>query len=135
MASIQEDIQWLGFDWADHKYHASEYFPQLYAWAQGLIRSGKAYVCEQNEEEMRATRGTVTEPGTSSPWRDRDPAESLDLFERMKAGEFEEGRYTLRAKIDMANDNMKMRDPVIWRILRVDHHLSLIHISEPTRPY
>ena len=131
VASIQEDIQWLGFEWGAHKYHASEYFPQLYAWAQGLIEQGNAYVCEQNEEEMRATRGTVTEAGTPSPSRDRDPAESLDLFERMKAGEFEEGRYTLRAKIDMANDNMKMRDPVIWRILRVAHH----HIGEGWNVY
>jgi glutaminyl-tRNA synthetase len=131
VASIQEDIRWLGFDWGEHLYHASEYFPQLYAWALGLIEQGKAYVCEQNEEEMRATRGTVTEPGTASPWRDRDPSESLALFERMKAGDFEEGSYTLRAKIDMANDNMKMRDPVIWRILRVTHH----HIGEGWNVY
>ncbi|MFT4627970.1 MAG: glutaminyl-tRNA synthetase [Myxococcota bacterium] len=122
MQAIQDDIRWLGFDWGDHLYYASEYFPQLWAWALELIDKGLAYVCAQSEEEMRASRGTVTAAGTDSPWRDRPAAESRALFERMRAGDFEEGSLTLRAKMDMAHANMKMRDPVIWRILRVEHH-------------
>ena len=131
VASIQEDIRWLGFDWGENRFHASEYFPQLYLWAQELIEKGLAFVCEQDEEAMRAARGTVTEPGTRSPWSARPAAESLRLLARMKDGEFEEGRYTLRAKIDMSSPNMKLRDPVIWRILRIAHH----HIGEGWNVY
>ncbi|MFT4627055.1 MAG: glutaminyl-tRNA synthetase, partial [Myxococcota bacterium] len=131
VASIQHDIRWLGFDWGEHLYFASEYFPQLWDWALELIDKGLAYVCEQTEVEMRAARGTVTEPGTNSPWRDRPAAESRDLFERMRAGEFAEGTRTLRAKMDMNHANMKLRDPVIWRILRVAHH----HIGEGWNVY
>ncbi len=120
--SIKRDIHWLGFDWDDREYHASDYFDQLYEWAQHLVREGKAYVDEQSLDEVRATRGTVKEPGTPSPWRDRPPEESLDLLERMKRGEFEEGRYVLRAKIDMAAKNMQMRDPLMYRIRHATHH-------------
>jgi glutaminyl-tRNA synthetase len=120
--SIKEDIRWLGFDWEDREYYASDYFDTLYAWAQHLIKEGKAYICSLDEEQIRQWRGTVTEPGRESPDRDRPAAESLDLLGRMKNGEFPEGMYTLRARIDMAHSNMKMRDPLIYRIKRQPHH-------------
>ncbi len=120
--SIKEDMRWLGADWEDREFYASDYFDQLYAWAQHLIRAGKAYVCSLNEQEIRSYRGTVTEPGRPSPDRDRPADESLDLLERMKSGEFPEGKYTLRAKIDMAHPNMKMRDPLLYRIRHIAHH-------------
>jgi glutaminyl-tRNA synthetase len=120
--SIKADIRWLGFDWEDREYYASDYFDQLYEWAQYLIHEGKAYVCGLDEEKIRVWRGTVKEPGKPSPDRDRSPEESLDLLERMKNGEFPEGAYTLRAKIDMAHPNMKMRDPLLYRIKRQSHH-------------
>ncbi|MBP1757336.1 MAG: glnS [Firmicutes bacterium] len=120
--AIQHDIRWLGYDWADRFYFASDYFPKMYELACDLIRKGLAYVCEQTPEQMREGRGTLTTPGTPSPWRDRSPAESLDLFERMKAGEFADGSMILRAKIDMASGNMNMRDPALYRILRAHHH-------------
>ena len=119
--SIKEDIQWLGFKW-DGEYYASDYFPQLYDWAVELIKKGKAYVDDQSQEEIRITRGTVTSPGQNSPWRDRTIEENLDLFARMKAGEFGDGEKVLRAKIDMAHSNMLMRDPVMYRILHSGHH-------------
>ena len=122
VASIQKDVHWLGFDWQDRLYYASNYFPQLYAWAVKLIEQGHAYVCELNSEEMRAYRGTLTEPGKNSPYRDRPVKESLDLFARMKAGEFPDGNRTLRAKIDMAHPNLTLRDPVMYRILHASHH-------------
>jgi glutaminyl-tRNA synthetase len=120
--SIKEDVKWLGFDWEDRLYHSSDYFEQLYGFAQQLIRDGKAYVCSLNLEQIRATRGTVKEPGENSPDRERPIEESLDLFERMRHGEFEDGAYTLRAKIDMAHPNMKMRDPLMYRIRHAEHH-------------
>jgi glutaminyl-tRNA synthetase len=120
--AIAEDVRWLGFDWGEHRYHASDYAQQLYDWAVTLVRKGKAYVCELSEEELRATRGTVTEPGTPSPWRERPVEESLDLLERMRRGEFADGTKTLRAKIDMAAANMKMRDPLMYRIRREAEH-------------
>ena len=119
--AIQEDVKWLGFDWDDRLFHASDYFQQLYEWAVQLINEGKAYVCELSFEEMRKHRGTLTEPGKNSPYRERERSESLDLFERMKAGEFEEGSKTLRVKIDMHSPNLNMRDPVIYRILHQEH--------------
>ncbi len=120
--SIKTDVRWLGADWEDREFHASDYFDQLYAWAQHLIREGKAYICSLDEEKIRQYRGTVTEAGRPSPDRDRPAPESLDLLERMRVGEFPEGTYTLRAKIDMAHPNMKMRDPLLYRIRRVPHH-------------
>ncbi len=120
--AIQRDVRWLGFDWGDRLYHASDYFQQMYEYAVELIRKGKAYVDSQSEEEIRATRGTVTTPGIPSPYRDRSVQENLDLFERMKNGEFEDGAHVLRAKIDMAAPNMKMRDPLIYRIRHTTHH-------------
>ncbi|MBU2500138.1 glutamine--tRNA ligase/YqeY domain fusion protein, partial [bacterium] len=120
--SIKADVRWLGADWEDREFYASDYFDQLYAWAQHLIRTGKAYVCSLNDEQIREFRGTVTEPGRPSPDRDRPAEESLRLFEGMKNGEFDEGRYTLRAKIDMAHPNMKMRDPLLYRIRKAHHH-------------
>ncbi len=120
--SIQEDIKWLGFDWGDKIYFASDYFDQMYEYAEQLIKKGKAYVCELSAEECRLTRGTLTEPGKNSPYRDRSVEENLDLFRRMKAGEFEDGSMTLRAKIDMASPNMNMRDPVMYRIQHKSHH-------------
>ena len=120
--SIKEDLRWLGADWEDREFYASDYFDTLYEWAQHLIREGKAYVCSLGEAEIRQYRGTVTEAGIDSPDRNRPIEESLDLLERMKAGEFDEGAYTLRAKIDMAHANMKMRDPLIYRIRKVPHH-------------
>ncbi len=119
--SIQQDIQWLGFEWAGVHY-ASDYFDQLYEWAVLLIKKGLAYVDDQTQEEIRLGRGTVTEPGKNSPYRDRTVEENLDLFERMKAGEFEDGSRVLRAKIDMAHPNMQLRDPIMYRILHADHH-------------
>ncbi|MEE0775668.1 MAG: glutamine--tRNA ligase/YqeY domain fusion protein [Bacillota bacterium] len=119
--SIEEDIRWLGFDW-DNMYFASDYFPQLYALAEKLIEKGLAYVCDLNAEEMREHRGTLTEPGKESPYRNRSVEENLDLFRRMKAGEFPDGSHTLRAKIDMASPNLNMRDPVLYRIQHAHHH-------------
>jgi glutaminyl-tRNA synthetase len=120
--SIQEDVRWLGFDWDDRLFYASDYFDQLYDYAVQLIKKGSAYVDDLSTEETRAYRGTLTEPGKDSPYRDRSVEENLDLFERMKAGEFPEGSRTLRAKIDMASPNITMRDPVLYRILKVPHH-------------
>lgn len=120
--SIQEDVKWLGFDWGDRMFYASDYFPQLYEYAEQLILMGKAYVCDLSAQEIREYRGTLTEPGRNSPYRDRSVAENLDLFRRMKAGEFPDGSRTLRAKIDMASPNITMRDPVLYRILRATHH-------------
>ena len=119
--AIERDVRWLGFDWGAHLYHASDYFEQLYEWAEHLIRAGKAYVDDQTQEEMRATRGTLTEPGRNSPWRDRGVEENLDLFRRMRAGEFPNGARVLRAKIDMASGNINLRDPVLYRILHASH--------------
>jgi glutaminyl-tRNA synthetase len=119
--AIQEDVRWLGFDWGPHLYHASDYFAQLYAWAEQLIEQGLAYVDDQSPEEMRAARGTLTEAGRDSPWRGRSPAENLDLFRRMRAGEFPDGARVLRAKIDMASGNINLRDPVLYRILHAAH--------------
>jgi glutaminyl-tRNA synthetase len=120
--SIMDNVRWLGFDWEDRLFYASDYFGQLYEWAVQLIKAGKAYVCDLTAEEVRALRGTLTEPGKESPYRNRSVAESLDLFERMRAGEFPDGARTLRAKIDMASANLNMRDPVMYRILRAEHH-------------
>ena len=120
--SIQEDVKWLGFDWGDRMFYASDYFPQLYEYAEKLIQMGKAYVCDLNAQQIREYRGTLTEPGRNSPFRERTAAESLDLFRRMRAGEFPDGTRTLRAKIDMASPNITMRDPVLYRILRATHH-------------
>jgi len=120
--SIKEDIRWLGFDWEDREYYASDYFGQLYEFAEELIKKGLAYVDDQTSEEMASQKGTPTEPGTHSPYRDRSVDENRDLFQRMNAGEFPEGSRVLRAKIDMASSNMHMRDPVIYRILYHPHH-------------
>ena len=114
--SIEEDVRWLGFDWADRMFYASDYFERLYGFAEDLVRAGKAYVCDLSADEVRAYRGTLTEAGRNSPYRDRSPEESLDLFRRMRAGEFADGSRTLRAKIDMASPNMNMRDPALYRI-------------------
>ncbi len=119
--SIKRDIRWLGFDWAVERY-ASDYFDQLYQWAVELIRKGLAYVDDQSQEEIRLTRGTVSEPGKESPWRNRTVEENLDLFERMRSGEFADGQKVLRAKIDMAHPNMLFRDPIMYRILHAEHH-------------
>ncbi|NLB44126.1 MAG: glutamine--tRNA ligase/YqeY domain fusion protein [Clostridiaceae bacterium] len=120
--SIREDIHWLGYDWADRFYYASDYFPQMYELACQLIRKGLAYVCALTAEQMRETRGTLTAPATPSPWRDRPAEESLGLFARMRAGEFPDGALTLRARIDLSSGNFNMRDPVLYRILRARHH-------------
>ncbi|MEE3369207.1 MAG: glutamine--tRNA ligase/YqeY domain fusion protein [Planctomycetota bacterium] len=120
--SIKEDIRWLGFDWQDREYFASDYFEQLYQWACQLITENLAYVCELTPDEMRSHRGTLTEPGIASPYRDRPAAENQDLFARMRTGEFPTGSRTLRAKIDMANPNLNLRDPVMYRILHTEHH-------------
>lgn len=120
--SIKEDIHWLGFDWQDRFYYASEYFEKMYELAQDLIRQGLAYVCDLSPEEMRQMRGTLTEPGQPSPYRERGVEENLQLFEQMRAGAFPDGSKTLRAKIDMASGNINMRDPVIYRIARLPHH-------------
>jgi glutaminyl-tRNA synthetase len=119
--AIERDVRWLGFDWGQHLYHASGYFEQLYEWAEVLIRDGKAYVDDQSQEEIRATRGTLTGPGRNSPFRDRSADENLDLFRRMRAGEFPNGARVLRAKIDMASGNINFRDPVLYRILHATH--------------
>ncbi len=119
--SIQEDVRWLGFDWGEHLYYASDNFEQLCAWAEHLITEGKAYVDDLSAEEMREYRGTLTEPGKPSPFRDRTAEENLDLFRRMSSGEFEDGARVLRAKIDMASGNINLRDPVLYRILNADH--------------
>jgi glutaminyl-tRNA synthetase len=119
--SIQEDVRWLGFQW-ENLYYASDYFQQLYDWAVQLIKAGKAYVCDLSAEEVRKYRGTLTEPGKESPYRNRTVEENLDLFSRMKAGEFPDGARTLRAKIDMASPNLNLRDPVMYRIVHADHH-------------
>ena len=120
--SIKEDVRWLGFDWGDRLFYASDYFEQLYQYAVQLIKKGKAYVCSLSTEEIRQYRGTLTEPGKESPYRTRSAEENLDLFERMRAGEFEDGTHVLRAKIDMASPNVIMRDPTLYRIRRVPHH-------------
>ncbi len=120
--SIQQDIRWLGFDWEDRLYYASDYFEQLYEYAVRLIRKGKAYVCDLSADEIRRYRGTLTEPGKESPYRNRTLAENLELFARMRAGEFPEGSRTLRAKIDMAAGNINLRDPVMYRIIHAPHH-------------
>lgn len=120
--AIMADVKWLGFDWGTHLYYASDYFEKLYGMAEQLIGKGLAFVCDLNAAEMRAHRGTLTEPGRNSPYRDRGIAENLDFFRRMRAGEFKDGERTLRAKIDMAHPNVNMRDPVIYRILHAEHH-------------
>ncbi|MCX8026838.1 MAG: glutamine--tRNA ligase/YqeY domain fusion protein [Thermodesulfovibrionales bacterium] len=120
--SIIEDVRWLGFDWEDRLYYASDYFEQLYQWAEELIKKGKAYVCDLTPEEIKEYRGTLTEPGKESPYRNRTVEENLDLFRRMRAGEFPDGSKTLRAKIDMSSGNINMRDPVMYRIKHESHH-------------
>ncbi|HOJ15440.1 MAG TPA: glutamine--tRNA ligase, partial [Deltaproteobacteria bacterium] len=120
--SIIEDVRWLGMDWGDRMFFASDYFEKTYELAEELIKKGLAYVCDLTPEEVRQYRGTLTEPGRESPYRNRSVEENLELFRRMRAGEFEDGSRTLRAKIDMASPNMNMRDPVIYRILRATHH-------------
>ena len=119
--AIERDVRWLGFDWGENLYHASDYFERLYEWAEHLIRAGKAYVDDQTQEEMRLTRGTLTEAGTDSPFRNRSAEENLDLFRRMRAGEFPNAARVLRAKIDMASGNINLRDPVLYRILHAAH--------------
>ena len=119
--AIQRDVRWLGFDWGPHLYYASDYFERLYEWAEHVIRAGKAYVDDQSQEEMRLARGTLTEAGTDSPYRGRSVEDNLDLFRRMRAGEFPNGARVLRAKIDMASGNINLRDPVLYRILHADH--------------
>ena len=120
--SIQADVKWLGFDWEDRLFYASDYFERLYAFAETLIGKGKAFVCDLTADEVRATRGTLTEPGKNSPYRDRRLSENLDLFRRMRAGEFPDGARTLRAKIDMASPNINLRDPALYRIRKTVHH-------------
>ena len=122
--SIKADVRWLGFDWGEHEYYASDYFDTLYEYAVRLINKGKAYVCDLNAEQIREYRGTLTRAGKESPYRNRSVEENLDLFERMRAGEFENGSRVLRAKVDMASPNLNMRDPVMYRILRQSHHRS-----------
>ena len=119
--AIERDVRWLGFDWGKHLYHASDYFERLYEWAEHLIRNGHAYVDDQSQEQIRANRGTLTEPGKNSAFRDRSADENLDLFRRMRAGEFPNGARVLRAKIDMASGNINLRDPVLYRILHASH--------------
>jgi glutaminyl-tRNA synthetase len=120
--SIIDNVHWLGFDWEDRLFYASDYFDQLYEWAVQLIKAGKAYVCDLTGDEVRQHRGSLTEPGKESPYRNRSVEENLDLFERMRAGEFPDGARTLRAKIDMASANLNLRDPIMYRILHADHH-------------
>jgi glutaminyl-tRNA synthetase len=122
VAGIKEDIRWLGFDWGDHLYHASDYFDELYLYAQRLIRKGLAYVCELSPTELSEHRGVWNEPGRASPWRDRPAEESHELLDRMRAGDFEPGERTLRARIDMSSSNMNLRDPVLYRIQKTPHH-------------
>jgi len=119
--AIERDVRWLGYDWGEHLYHASDYFEQLYEWAECLTRDGKAYVDDQSQDEIRANRGTLTEPGRNSPFRERSTEENLDFFRRMRAGEFPNGARVLRAKIDMAAGNINLRDPVLYRILNAPH--------------
>ena len=119
--AIQRDVKWLGFDWGKNLHYASDYFEQLYGWAQHLIKNGKAYVDDQTQEQMRLTRGTLTEPGQNSPFRERSADENLDLFAKMRAGEFPNGARVLRAKIDMSSGNINLRDPVLYRILHAHH--------------
>ena len=119
--AIEQDVRWLGFDWGKHLYHASDYFERLYEWAEYLIRAGKAYVDDQSQDEMRLTRGTLTEAGTESPYRERSVEDNLALLRRMRAGEFPNGARVLRAKIDMASGNINLRDPVLYRILHAEH--------------
>jgi len=120
--AIKRDVAWLGFDWQDREFYASDYFEQLYAWAERLVEKGKAFVCDLSAEEVREHRGTLTEPGRESPYRNRSVEENLDLLRRMRAGEFPDGTRTLRAKIDMASGNLNLRDPVMYRILHAHHH-------------
>ncbi|HYA02553.1 MAG TPA: glutamine--tRNA ligase, partial [Syntrophobacteria bacterium] len=120
--SIQEDVRWLGFTWHDRPYYASDYFEEIYEFAVNLMKKGKAYVCDLTADEIREYRGTLTEPGKESPYRNRSVEENLDLFRRMRAGEFPNGTRVLRAKIDMAAGNLNMRDPVLYRILHAEHH-------------
>jgi glutaminyl-tRNA synthetase len=120
--AIKEDIKWLGFDWEDREYYASDYFEQLYQWAVRLIKAGKAYVCDLSADEVRDYRGTLTQPGRESPYRNRSVEENLDLFDRMRKGEFPDGSRTLRTKIDMAAPNLNLRDPVMYRIMHSTHH-------------
>ena len=122
--AIQRDVRWLGFDWGEHLYHAADYFDQLYDWAVGLIRAGRSFVCDLSADEIRETRGTLTRPGTESPYRNRPVEENLDLFRRMRDGEFPDGARVLRAKIDMASPNLNLRDPVMYRIRHETHHRS-----------
>src|SRR5882757_9388050 len=119
--AIERDVRWLGFDWGKHLYHASDYFDRLYEWAELLIKAGKAYVDDQSPEAMRINRGTLTEPGKNSPFRDRSVDENLDLFRRMKASEFDNGARVLRAKIDMTSGNINLRDPTLYRIVKAPH--------------
>jgi glutaminyl-tRNA synthetase len=119
--AIERDVRWLGYDWGKHLYHASDYFDQLYEWAEHLVRTGKAFIDDQSQDDIRRTRGTLTEPGQNSPWRERPVEENLDLFRRMRAGEFPNGARVLRAKIDMASGNINLRDPVLYRILHANH--------------
>ena len=119
--SIEADVRWLGYDWGDNLYFASDYFEQLYEWAEVLVRDDKAYVDDLSADEIRASRGTLTEPGRNSPWRDRSTDENLDLFKRMRAGEFEDGARVLRAKLDMASPNINLRDPILYRIVHATH--------------
>src|SRR5690606_15168642 len=120
--AIKEDVRWLGFQWAGEERYASDYFEQLYEWAVHLIKAGKAYVCDLSPEEAREYRGSLTEPGRNSPFRDRSVEENLDLFERMRKGEFPDGARALRARIDMTSPNMNMRDPILYRIRHAHHH-------------
>ena len=120
--SIKADVRWLGFDWGDREYYASDYFEKLYQFAIQLIKANKAFVCDLNADQMREYRGTLTEPGKNSPFRDRSVEENLDLFTRMRAGEFPDASRTLRAKIDMASPNINLRDPVMYRVLHATHH-------------
>ncbi len=122
--SIKEDVRWLGFDWGEHLYFASDYFDRLYDYAEQLISRGLAYVCDLPAEQIRTTRGTLTEPGQNSPYRERSVAENLDLFRRMRAGEFPDGARVMRAKIDMASGNLNLRDPILYRIMHTSHHRS-----------
>ena len=119
--SIEEDVRWLGYEWGEHLHFASDHFERLYEWAEHLVREGRAYVDDSGAGEIRAMRGTLTEPGTDSPFRNRPAAENLDLLRRMRAGEFDEGARVLRARIDMASGNINLRDPVLYRILRAHH--------------
>jgi len=120
--SIKEDVRWIGFDWQKREYYASDYFEKMYEYAVDLIKKGKAYVCDLTADEIREYRGTLTEPGQESPHRNRSVEENLELFERMRKGEFPDGSHTLRAKIDMKSGNINMRDPVMFRILHAEHH-------------